>query len=1145
VNLINRVSSFILLGIAFSFLIAKSAIAANYTLSGKVSDNSGNGISTATVMVNDTNLDSTTTDTNGNYSLSIPEGTYDVQVTPYSGSGFSSAVALSQTISSDTTLNFILTNAGTVTLSGHVYDRNGHPLAGQAVSLETTGGLTVARSTTDTNGNYSIQATSASYQIVVNGYNNSFSMNAPQSYNLSKSYSLSKNTILDIVLPAKKINIHVQDSSANPVNNVGLKAYSNGGAHGILTMGGGITDASGGSSYGQSGSPSPVTDSSGNVILWLFPTDTSLPYTLTVIPPSGSLFQSTTVSNILASSDTNFTVTLPQPVTLSGHVYDALGNPVSNQTVSLQISGSSLARATTNTYGSYSLQASPGIYNLVINANSNPFSVDLPQSYDVFKSNYSLTQNSILDITIPVKKVTIHVEDALGNSLNGAGIKVTTEDGGGSNTNGLSIGGGITDASGGSSYGMFGVPIPLTDISGNVIVWLIPTNHFHLYKFTVLPPSGSSYQQTTVNNVSITTDTLQMVTLQRPATLSGYVYDSLGNTIANQTVMLQGTGGVIAASTTTNSSGSFSLPASIGTYQLGVEGYNNNLSLSVPQTYNISTNYILSQNTTLNIVLPAKKVSIHVQDVNGDPIAGISIKAFNNGGAHAILTMGDNITNASGESTYGFSGSLIPTTDSSGNVVLWLFPNDANLPYTFIATPPTGSIYKTFTLSNISVTSDQTELISLQYSHAIPITSISLSPGPDAQGNYSDPTTVTLSATAAFGYTVMNTYYTLDNGSQQTYSDSFTVSGDGSHTVTYWSVDNSGVPETPNSKTFTILPTYSISGVVYVDANENGFQDVEEVTYEGVTIALTGDVTGSTTTNANGSFMFGSLYAGSYNVTLSVPSGYFVTTTNPVSVPLTADTTVNFGIAIINVAPVAGTITAPIAPVQINTSFTVLAQFTDGNPTDTHTALIDWGDNTTTQGEVIEENGQGTATGTHSYSQAGVYTITVTVTDNHNVSGTGTYQYVTAYDPSAGWVTGSKEFTSPAGALVSDPGASGVASFGFTAKYVGGNLIPIGHKWASLDFKSGGSSVSFNATSYTSLVIMGSKSILRGTGEYNGAPDYSVLATSIDSGTGGVTDYVRYQIKDPSGNVVYDTQPGAVDTEDPTLPVTKGKIDVH
>ena len=86
-----------------------------------------------------------------------------------------------------------------------------------------------------------------------------------------------------------------------------------------------------------------------------------------------------------------------------------------------------------------------------------------------------------------------------------------------------------------------------------------------------------------------------------------------------------------------------------------------------------------------------------------------------------------------------------------------------------------------------------------------PTSTATLSPAPNADGTYPNPVTVTLSATASAGFSITSKYYKIDSGSQQTYSTPFTVSGSGSHTITYWSVDNAGLTETQNTKTFTIV----------------------------------------------------------------------------------------------------------------------------------------------------------------------------------------------------------------------------------------------------------------------------------------------------------------------------------------------------
>src|SRR3990167_11136830 len=75
------------------FITAHANQAFAHTLSGNVSDSSGTDISGAVVDVIDTttnnNVGSDTTDGSGNYnSINVDSGTYNIEVTPPSGSGF-------------------------------------------------------------------------------------------------------------------------------------------------------------------------------------------------------------------------------------------------------------------------------------------------------------------------------------------------------------------------------------------------------------------------------------------------------------------------------------------------------------------------------------------------------------------------------------------------------------------------------------------------------------------------------------------------------------------------------------------------------------------------------------------------------------------------------------------------------------------------------------------------------------------------------------------------------------------------------------------------------------------------------------------------------------------------------------------------
>ncbi len=77
-----------------------------------------------------------------------------------------------------------------------------------------------------------------------------------------------------------------------------------------------------------------------------------------------------------------------------------------------------------------------------------------------------------------------------------------------------------------------------------------------------------------------------------------------------------------------------------------------------------------------------------------------------------------------------------------------------------------------------------------------PVTTAKLSGTAGTNGWFvASPVTVTLSATDTGGGSVAHTYYRIDGGSGQTYTAPFPVSGDGQHTVTFYSVDTNGNQE--------------------------------------------------------------------------------------------------------------------------------------------------------------------------------------------------------------------------------------------------------------------------------------------------------------------------------------------------------------
>jgi PKD repeat protein len=61
---------------------------------------------------------------------------------------------------------------------------------------------------------------------------------------------------------------------------------------------------------------------------------------------------------------------------------------------------------------------------------------------------------------------------------------------------------------------------------------------------------------------------------------------------------------------------------------------------------------------------------------------------------------------------------------------------------------------------------------------------------------------------------------------------------------------------------------------------------------------------------------------------------------------------------------------------------TITASFEDLGTADTHSALIDWGDGSTSAGTIVEYAGLGTVTGSHAYAAGGIYVVRLTLTDD-------------------------------------------------------------------------------------------------------------------------------------------------------------------
>jgi type 1 glutamine amidotransferase len=194
-------------------------------------------------------------------------------------------------------------------------------------------------------------------------------------------------------------------------------------------------------------------------------------------------------------------------------------------------------------------------------------------------------------------------------------------------------------------------------------------------------------------------------------------------------------------------------------------------------------------------------------------------------------------------------------------------------------------VARTQELGAAQLTAKGNELISWAngFDEIDPVTTAELA-SPSVGGYYHDPT-VTLSASDVWSG-VASTSYSLDGGASKTYTAPFKVTGDGPHTLTYYSTDVNGNVEDTKTLTFSIdttPPVLTVSEDKVVEATgPNG----AVVTYAAPTAldAIAGPVTATCTPASGSTFPLGHT---SVLCTATDPAGNLGTKSFDVHVPHT------------------------------------------------------------------------------------------------------------------------------------------------------------------------------------------------------------------------------------------------------------------
>jgi virginiamycin B lyase len=194
--------------------------------------------------------------------------------------------------------------------------------------------------------------------------------------------------------------------------------------------------------------------------------------------------------------------------------------------------------------------------------------------------------------------------------------------------------------------------------------------------------------------------------------------------------------------------------------------------------------------------------------IGGDPNISIRVGRLTTGGAVTLFTEPTSpcfngvttiITGPDGALWY-ITGSCgggprIGRVTTAGAFTPSVVPGNHPINFYGLAAGPDGNIW--------FLEPDAIGVIVLNATAGPPVTTSQIAGPAGNNGWYLGAVTVTLSATSR-GNSVASTHFSIDGGAYQTYSSPFSVSGDGAHQLSFYSVDTAGHQETAQSQTIRI-----------------------------------------------------------------------------------------------------------------------------------------------------------------------------------------------------------------------------------------------------------------------------------------------------------------------------------------------------
>ena len=576
-------------------------------VTGTLEDSSGQAVANANLnLTYSGGTYSATTDSNGQFSVYLPDGTYTVNQVNLSIDNTSTHVSLGS-IYKFTVANGSVTGLSSpiklpelVQVTGTVESSSGNVEANASLDLKDNNGNDYYVNT-DSSGQFTVYLPDGTYtfdSVMVNVNNNPTTISLGSTYTITVANGNVTGLSSPVQLPELvPVTGTIEDSNGKPENNVYFSFVdSNGNGFSASTNSSGQFSVSlPDGTYKLSGVDVNLSNSSE----WV---QFASPYTFTVANRKATGLPTT--------------IQLPEMVQVTGTVEDSSGSPVSNAGLYLTNSDGSGYSATTDSTGQFTAYLPDGTYtvnSVNYTINKTPVSASLGSTYTITVANGQATGLSA-PIQLPeVVQVTSKLEDSSGSPEVNATLNVTKSDGSGYSA--------TTDSS-----GQFSMYLP----DGTYTVNSVDVNINNTYTWM---PLGSTYTFTVANGQ--VTGLPTVIHLPELVPVTGTLENSQGTPEANAPLdFMNSSGGEYY--TNTDSTGQFSVYLPDGTYTLNnasVIVNNSSVGISFGTTYTFTVANGKATGLPTTIQLPEMvQVSGTLVDSNGNPESGANLSIISNNG---------------------------------------------------------------------------------------------------------------------------------------------------------------------------------------------------------------------------------------------------------------------------------------------------------------------------------------------------------------------------------------------------------------------------------------------------------------------------------------------------------------------------------